>query len=122
RQRRGGRPHRHLSTRPFHAATGSRHAAAVLSGISADAERPLGLPGSSAADRPAGVSECFGTLRYGGLAEFLLYDIRRTQTLTGPSAVFVAPVVEQWLKARMAAPGVAHVVNIPSNPPGWSAG
>ena len=87
-----------------------------------DAERPLGLPGSSAADRPAGVSECFGSLRYGRLAEVLLYDIRRTQTLTGPSAVFVAPVVEDWLKARMAAPGVEHVVNVPSNPPGWSAG
>ena len=27
-----------------------------------------------------------------------MYDIRRTQTLTGPSAVFVAPVVEDWLK------------------------
>src|ERR1019366_3264083 len=83
---------------------------------------PSGLPGASAADRPPGVSECFGTLRFGRLAEILLYDIRRTQTLAGPSAVFVSPVVEDWLKARMAAPGVAHVVNVPSNPPGWSAG
>jgi hypothetical protein len=87
-----------------------------------DPERPPGLPGSSAADRPPGVSESFGTLRYGGLAELLLYEIRRFQTLTGPSAVFVPSVVEQWLKARMAAGGVDHVVSIPSNPPGWSAG
>jgi len=87
-----------------------------------DPERPLGLPGASAADRPPGVGEAFGTLRFGRLAEILLYDIRRSQTLSGPSAVFVDGTVEAWLKARMAAREVAHVVNIPSNPPGWSAG
>jgi hypothetical protein len=87
-----------------------------------DLERPLGLPGASAADRPAGVGEAFGTLRFGRLAEILLYDIRRSQTLAGPSAVFVDGTVETWLKSRMAARGIVHVVNIPSNPPGWSAG
>jgi hypothetical protein len=87
-----------------------------------DRERPLGLPGASAADRPPGVGEAFGTLRFGRLAEILLYDIRRSQTLAGPSAVFVDGTVEAWLKARMAAREVVHVVNIPSNPPGWSAG
>jgi hypothetical protein len=30
-----------------------------------DPERPLGLPGASAADRPPGVAEAFGTLRFG---------------------------------------------------------
>jgi hypothetical protein len=87
-----------------------------------DPERPLGLPGASAADRPPAVGESFGTLRFGRLAEILLYDIRRSQTLAGPSAVFVDGTVEAWLKARMAAREVVHVVNIPSNPPGWSAG
>ena len=87
-----------------------------------DPDRPLGLPGASAADGPPGASECFGTLRFGKLAEALLYDVRRTLTLAGPSAVFVSPVVETWLKARMASPDAAHVLNIPSNPPGWSAG
>jgi hypothetical protein len=87
-----------------------------------DPNRPLGLPGASAADRPPGVGEAFGTLRYGKLAEILLYDIRRSQTLNGPSAVFVDGTAEDWLKARMAARDVVHVVNIPSNPPGWSAG
>src|SRR6516162_5108758 len=87
-----------------------------------DPERPLGLPGASAADRPPGVGEAFGTLRFGRLAEILLYDIRRSQTLAGPSAVFVDGTVEAWLKARMAAREVVHVVNIPSNPPGWSVG
>jgi hypothetical protein len=87
-----------------------------------DPERPLGLPGASAADRPPGVAEAFGTLRFGRLAEILLYDIRRSQTLAGPSAVFVDGTVEAWLKARMTAREVVHVVNIPSNPPGWSAG
>jgi len=87
-----------------------------------DLNRPLGLPGASAPDRPPGVAEAFGTLRYGQLAEILLYDIRRTQTLAGPSAVFVEDTVENWLKSRMVDREVIHVVNIPSNPPGWSAG
>ena len=87
-----------------------------------DPYRPAGLPGSAALDRPPGVAEAFGTLRYGMLAEILLYTIRRSQTLAGESAVFVDPDVEDWLKDRMAAREVAHVVNIPSNPPGWSAG
>ena len=64
----------------------------------------------------------FGTLRYGKLVEILLYDIRRTQTLAGPSAVFVDGTVEAWLKSRMTDREMIHVVNIPSNPPGWSAG
>ena len=87
-----------------------------------DRNRPLGLPGASAADRPPGVGEAFGTLRYGKLAEILLYDIRRTQTLAGPSAVFLDGTVEAWLKSRMTDREMIHVVNIPSNPPGWSAG
>ena len=87
-----------------------------------DRNRPLGLPGASAPDRPPGVAEAFGTLRYGKLAEILLYDIRRTQTLAGPSAVFVDGTVENWLKSRMTDREMVHLVNIPSNSPGWSAG
>jgi hypothetical protein len=87
-----------------------------------DAARPLGLPWSSSGDRPWGVSESFGTLRYGRLAEMLLYDVRRTQTLAGPSAVYLDPQVETWLKARTAATEVTHLVHVPSNPPGWTAG
>ena len=87
-----------------------------------DAARPLGLPGSSAGDRVFGVSESFGTLRYGRLAEVLLYDIRATQTLAGPSAVYVDLEVEKWLRTRSAATEVRHLVHAPSNPPGWTAG
>ena len=87
-----------------------------------DARRPTGLPGSSAADRPPGVSQWFGTLRFGRLAEVLLYSVRSSMTLAGPSAVFLDPGVERWLAARMAAREVAHVINVPTNPPGWSAG
>lgn len=87
-----------------------------------DANRPSGLPGASAGDRAPGVGEAFGTLRYGRLLEVLLYDVRRTMTMAGPTAVFLDATVESWLKARMASPEVAHMVNIPSNPPGWSAG
>ena len=87
-----------------------------------DIARPRGLAWSSAADRVEGLSETFGTIRYGSLAEILLYDIRRTATLAGPSAVYIDLEAEKWLKARMAATEVAHVVHAPSNPPGWSAG
>src|SRR5262249_35053779 len=87
-----------------------------------DRARPLGLPWSAAGDRFGGVSETFGTVRYGRLAEILLYDIRRTQTLAGPSAVYLDLEVEKWLKARTAAREVTHVVHVPSNPPGWTAG
>ena len=85
-----------------------------------EANRPLGLPWSASSDRGY-LSESFGTIRYGSLAEVLLYDVRRTMTL-GPQAVFVDPTVEEWLLARTTSPGVRHVVHAPSNPMGWSAG
>ena len=83
-----------------------------------DPNRPSGLPWSSAADKAPGVSESFGTLRFGNLAEILLYDVRRTQTMAGPSAVFVDPEVERWLQLRTAKGEARHVVHVPSNPPG----
>ena len=87
-----------------------------------DAMRPRGLAGSSSGGRELPVSESFGTLRYGRLAEVLLYTVRRTMTMAGPSAVFLDREVEGWLTRRMAATEVTHVVNAPSNPPGWTAG
>ena len=90
RQRRGDRRHHHVSAGPFHAAARARHAAPVLPGISCrTSARPRGLAWSSSADRVEGLSETFGTIRYGRLAEVLLYDIRRTATLAGPSAVYI---------------------------------
>lgn len=83
-----------------------------------DPTRPLGL-GSTRED---GISESFGTLRYGRLLEVLMYDCRRFKTLAGPSARFVPETTEQWLTARMAQSDAAHVINAPSTPPGWSAG
>jgi hypothetical protein len=80
------------------------------------------LPGASASDRPSGVSESFGTLRYGSLFEGLLYDCKGFLTLDGEAGTLVPPPVESWLRSRMADPEVEHVVNLPSNPPGWSAG
>jgi hypothetical protein len=88
----------------------------------ADGSRPAVLPGSGAPDRPAGLSESFGTLRYGSLAELLLYDCRRFLTLEGAAATFVPPEVEGWLAARAAASDARHLVNVPSTPPGWSGG
>lgn len=86
-----------------------------------DASRPAGLAGASFGGAMP-VSESFGTLRYGRLAEILLYTVRRTMTMAGPSAVFLDPEVESWLTRRMMATDVTHVVNAPSNPPGWTAG
>lgn len=86
-----------------------------------DARRPAGLPWSQAGDR-GDVSESFGTLRYGNLAEVLLYDVRRTVTLAGPNAVFVDRQVESWLLDRTHARDAQHLIHAPSNPFGWSAG
>jgi PhoD-like phosphatase len=87
-----------------------------------DRGRPVTLPSGGAPDRPPGVSESFGTVRYGSLAELMLYDCRRFMTLTGADATFVPPEVEAWLAGRLAAGEARHVVNVPSVPPGWSAG
>ncbi|MFV2034294.1 MAG: hypothetical protein ACC631_04145 [Halocynthiibacter sp.] len=87
-----------------------------------DPNRPAGLPGAGRGDRPAGVAESYGTMRFGKLVELLLYDCRRFMTLKGPSAVFVAGEAERWLMARMAANDTRHFVQVPSTPMGWSAG
>jgi len=87
-----------------------------------DATRPRGLPWGSVGEGAEGVSESWGTVRFGRLAEIVLYDVRRTVTLDGPSAVFIDRGVEQWLHARTASPDTAHLVHAPSNPLGWSAG
>lgn len=87
-----------------------------------NADRPLGLPGASAGDRSMGLSECFGTLRVGRLAELMLYDCRRFQTLRGPHARLVPDTAEDWLLRRMKESPARHVVNVPSMPIGWSAG
>lgn len=84
--------------------------------------QPLGLPGSSAADTPAGTAESFGTFRYGRLAELMLYDCRRYLSLAGPNSLVVPREVEGWLMSRMADATVAHQMHVPSMPPGWSAG
>ena len=86
-----------------------------------DAARPTGLPWSGVSDRGE-LSESFGTVRYGTLAEVVLYDVRRTMTLNGPTAVFVDQQVEDWLMERTASTDVRHLVHAPSNPFGWSAG
>jgi hypothetical protein len=87
-----------------------------------DVNQPSGLPGLTSYEGSGPLSESYGTLRYGRLAEFLMYDCRRNLTLFGPSGNVISPVAEDWLKARMAARDVAHLINVPSNPPGWSAG
>lgn len=87
-----------------------------------DRNRPTNLPGSNAADRPRGVSEAFGTIRYGRLLEAMLYDCKGFVSLDGAQGLVVPADVETWLRSRMADRDVTHVLNLPSNPPGYTAG
>ncbi len=79
------------------------------------------LPGSAAPDRPRRVGEAFGALRYGRLAELLIYDCKGYVS-TGPEGGLVPDAVEAWLHRRMGTSSATHVVNVPSNPVGWTAG
>ncbi|MEM6804153.1 MAG: alkaline phosphatase D family protein [Bacteroidota bacterium] len=87
-----------------------------------DEHRPLDLAGSGAKDRVEGASESFGTLRYGKLAELLMYDCRRFVSLAGENAQFLPASTEKWLKERTYSQEVKHTIHIPSTPFGWSAG
>ncbi|WP_271410944.1 hypothetical protein [Pseudomonas sp. Q1-7] len=87
-----------------------------------DASRPEFLPGSLAADRDPGISECFGTLRYGTLFEGLMYGCARFLDLKGEHARLVPEEAEAWLLSRTAALDTRHLAHLPSHPMGWSAG
>ena len=86
-----------------------------------DSTRSAGLPWSTTSERGE-LSESFGTLRYGNLAEVLLYDVRRTLQVGELNAVFLDRVVEDWLHERTTSRDTRHLVHAPSNPPGWTAG
>jgi hypothetical protein len=87
-----------------------------------DPERPLFMPGSNSADRPPGVSEAFGTLRYGRLLEVLLYDFKRYASLGGPAARSVPELAENWIVDRTNADETAWLIHAPGSPFGWTAG
>ncbi len=86
-----------------------------------DATRSTGLPYSSSSARGE-LSESFGTLRYGRLLEVLLYDVRRTISVGELNAAFLDSNVEDWLVQRTGSKDTRHLVHVPSNPPGWTAG
>ena len=87
-----------------------------------DSQRPSSLSGASSADRAQGLSEVYGTLRYGKLLEALLYDTKRYCTIDGENAKVFPADTEQWLADRTAAEETEHLIHIPSTPIGWSAG
>ncbi len=87
-----------------------------------DVERPLAMSGTGAGDREPGISEAFGTFRYGRLAEVLIYDCARYLSLKGIHAGLVPPETEQWLHQRTRDQTVSQVFHVPSHPFGWSAG
>ncbi len=74
-----------------------------------DANRPASLPGGQAS---------FGTLRWGRLAEVLLYDCRGYLSDTA----FLPADVETWIQRRCADASVRHSIQSPSTPWGWTAG
>ena len=87
-----------------------------------DRERPLSMSGTGAGDRAAGISEAFGSFRYGRLAEALVYDCARYLSLKGDHAGLVPPEAEAWLHRRTRDQSVAQLLHIPSHPFGWTAG
>lgn len=87
-----------------------------------DPYRPLAIPGAGAGDRAAGISEAFGTLRYGRLLEALIYDCARFLSLKDDLAGLIPPEAEAWLHARTRDDNVAQLLHVPSHPFGWSAG
>jgi hypothetical protein len=87
-----------------------------------DSSRPQALPGSGAPDRAEGLSESFGTLRYGDLIECPIYDCGRFLSLKDRHAGLVPPEVEAWLLARTASGDTLQSIHMPSHPFGWSAG
>ncbi|MDE2852017.1 MAG: hypothetical protein OYL92_06380 [Acidobacteriota bacterium] len=87
-----------------------------------DVERPLAMSGTGAGDREPGISEAFGTFRYGQLAEVLIYDCARYLSLKGVHAGLVPPETEHWLHQRTQDQSVSQVFHVPSHPFGWSAG
>ncbi len=87
-----------------------------------DNTRSENLDGSSSKDRGLGLSEVYGTLRYGNLFEALLYDTKRYCTLDGENARLFSSATENWLKSRTEKKDTAHLMHIPSTPIGWSAG
>ena len=86
-----------------------------------DPFRSPGLPYSHSSARGE-LSESYGTLRYGDLLEVLLYDVRRTLRVGQSNAAFLDSNVEAWLLQRTASLESRHLVHVPSNPPGWTAG
>jgi hypothetical protein len=86
-----------------------------------DQSRSTGLPYSTTSVRGE-LSESFGTLRYGQLLEVLLYDVRRTLNVGDLNGVFLDSNVEDWLVQRTGSTDTRHLVHVPSNPPGWTAG
>lgn len=79
------------------------------------------LPATAGQPELPGGGGSFGSLRWGQLAEFLLYDCRGHMSLA-PGGGFVPPVVESWIADRSGDPSIRHVVQTPSTPWGWTAG
>lgn len=84
-----------------------------------EANRPAHLAGSSA----DGVSESYGSYRWGNLLELLLYDCRRFISVAGPTSVFIEQQAERWMARRTDDEAAArHLIHVPSTPFGWTAG
>ncbi|MEM7077036.1 MAG: hypothetical protein AAF513_00280 [Pseudomonadota bacterium] len=69
-----------------------------------------------------GLNNSYGALRFGQLAEVLMYDCAGYLSLKGETAGLVPSEVETWLHRRTADERIGQLLHIPSHPMGWSAG
>ena len=83
-----------------------------------DEKRPRGLPWGSIGDNANGVSESWGTLRFGRLAEILLYD---THLVHAPSNPF-GWTAGKWMEWYPDVLGAAGKLTTAEPKPSWQTG
>ena len=78
----------------------------------------LGRPKLAGGDH---VSETIETVALGDLVELAIYECRRGNAV-GPDSRVLFPAVEQYLRQRTRRSPARHLIQVPSNPFGYSAG
>ncbi|MFP4562051.1 MAG: hypothetical protein ACLFRY_01965 [Spirochaetia bacterium] len=108
-----------LPPEPFHLEMARTAQNLYLPEFLPDPTRPGDLPGSGASDRSPGVSEVYGTLRYGDLLEGAFIETRRFLTLDGEDAVLLPKPTENWLTGRMRAATSRYFITFSGLSFGW---
>lgn len=69
-----------------------------------------------------GLSASFGSVRYGDLAEFSLYDCKRYSNIDSLSGTLLPKDAEDWVIDRISHSSANWLIQVPSSPFGWTAG